>query len=140
MSMFFKALSGFISSKISYSNKDTIYTTDSSINGKDFRSISNNQYFWVMAKHSKVSDLFEINEFVPSSKVVKMFSELDPACYAFVRLEITDNQNYWVETNQDIHVTRPTMTVLDVTIDELLKDVPEFVPFPIDTDVLSNKK
>jgi hypothetical protein len=100
------------------------FGTDGYINGKYFRSMTDNQYFAVIDKSIRPQD---ISYFRPSNKIIKNIDFNKDKLY---RLEIVRNKEYFIESNQDISVKNPDVTELSIPFDELI--IPTFKPLPED--------
>jgi len=104
------------------------FTTEYHINGEFFRSRTDNEYFWVVKKNSTIDQITRIPSFVPSYKLPERFKYLNQNECVFVRLEFTKNKRYFVESNQDITVENPDVTILDLSVEEILENTPKFIP------------
>jgi len=115
-----------ISDGFEYGSKKN-FMTEYSINGEFFRSRTDNEYFWIVKKETQINQLSNIPMFIPSYKLLERFKYFNQKDYVFVRLEFTKNKSYFVESTQDITVENPDVTILDLSIEEILKNTPKFI-------------
>jgi len=115
-----------ISNDFKYGSKKD-FITDYHINGEFFRSRTDNEYFWVIKKDSKINQLSNIPMFIPSYKLPERFKYFNQNECVFVRLEFTKDKKYFVESNQDITIENPDVTILDLSVKEILKNTPKFI-------------
>ena len=128
-----KALITSIVSKLS--SVDTSYqknhfTTDTHINGEFFRSKTNNQYFCVVNKDTKVGELSRFTGDFRSLENAIKIRNYNPETDVILRLEFTKNKSYFVESYQAISIDNPDVTVMNMPFEELLKSTPDFEPLP----------
>ena len=102
------------------------FSTDRHINGEYFRSRTNNEYFCVLDKDTKIGELSHfLADFRPLHKALETRS-YDPDKNIIVRLEFTKNKAYFVESYQAISIKNPDVTVMNIPLEELLLITPKF--------------
>lgn len=116
-----------------------IFSTDCFINGEYFRSRTNNQYFCVVDKNIKLSDVHNfISDFRELEQAIKI-KNFNPEKHNILRLEFTKNKKYFVESYQAIGVCydrtnykkeKPDVTIMNISLEELRKITPKFEPLP----------
>ena len=131
-SMFPKAfISSIMSNNINDNNKNNLHT-DYSFNGEFFRSKTNNQYFCVVDKNRKVGELSPFyGDFRSLENAIKI-RKYNPEKDVILRLEFTKNKLYFVESYQAISVSNPDVTVMNMSLEELIKITPDFEELPHD--------
>lgn len=117
------------------------FGTDCSINGEYFRSRSKNEYYQIIDKNTMAKDLSERNFFVPSNKLPERLHlwKYDPKTHLIVRLDFDKNKQYFVENNQDINITNPDVIVMTADYNDVISNLPEFVPLPDQSEALRHK-
>lgn len=106
------------------------FHTDIHINGEYFRSRTNNQYFCVVDKKSTIDELNNmLGDFRPLEDAIKV-CKYNPEKDKIIRLELTRNKAYFVESYQAISIRNPDVTVMNVPLEELLLITPNFEELP----------
>ena len=108
----------------------TRFQTDMHINGEYFRSRTNNQYFCVVHKNTKVGEITEfMGDFRPLKDALRI-RDYNPDKHNILRLEFTRNKEYFVESYQAITVKNPDVTVMNMPLEELQLITPKFEELP----------
>lgn len=113
-------------------NRKNFYT-DRYINGEYFRSRTDNQYFCFVQKKNACVEIQGRNpEFRPLEDLIKIYNITEiPDDKFLVRLEFTNNKEYFIEGYQAITVEKPDFTIFqNVSLEEIRKTTPKFVPVP----------
>lgn len=134
-----KAFTAFYISKINdfkelFTKSNERCATDRLVSGELFRKKSNNQYFRIVDKNTKISDLNSFRYFYPLHFIERDTNKsighvFDSKKHMLVRLEII-NKQYFVESNQAITIDNPDVTILNMSFEEIERITPEFVPLP----------
>ena len=134
-------VSSFADSLASYYKSNNKFCRDNSVSGEVFRLHSDNQYFAIVHKDTKISDLKSFSRFVPLDHI-KEPNDLWPASRVLdetecilVRLEMTKNKKYFIEGDQTITSFNPDVTVMNMPLHKVRQITPAFVPVP---DILGN--
>ena len=121
----------FISSIMSDNKKNNLHT-DKQFNGEIFKTNTQNQYFCVVDKNRKVGELSSFyGDFRSLENAIKL-RKYNPEKDVILRLEFTKNKSYFVESYQAISVLNPDVTVMNMSLEELIKITPKFEPLPHD--------
>jgi hypothetical protein len=113
-------------------NRQYFYT-DRYINGEYFRLRTDNQYFCFVQKNNVFVEIKERNpEFRPLEDLISIYDITEiPEDKVLVRLEFTNNKEYFIEGYQAITVENPDFTIFqNVSLEEIRKTTPKFVPVP----------
>ena len=110
------------------------FSTDCAINGEYFRSRTKNQYFCVVDKNVKLCEVHNhICDFRELEEAIKIRS-YNPEKHNILRLEFTNNKNYFVESYQAIDMfnkeEKPDVTLINMSLEELRNITPKFEPLP----------
>ena len=118
-----------ISDCFKYGSKQK-FSTDHHINGEYFRSRTNNEYFCVLDKDTKIGELsMFLPDFRPLHKALAA-RNYNPDKNIIVRLEFTKNKAYFVESYQAISIKNPDVTIMNIPLEELLLITPKFEELP----------
>lgn len=117
------------------------FGTDCGINGEYFRSRSKNEYYNIVDKNMSTRDISTLSFFVPSSKLPERLHiwNYDPKKHLIVRLYFHKNKSYFVESYQDIKITNPDVIVMTADDNEVLENLPEFIPLPDQREALKER-
>lgn len=106
------------------------FQTDLSINGEYFRSRTNNQYFCVVDKNTKIGEISEFfGDFRELDKAINIIN-YNPEKHVILRLEFTKNKTYFVESYQAIDIRNPDVTIMNMSLEELRSITPKFENLP----------
>lgn len=143
LSTFPKAFASYYNGLFTSKNKNDFICTDCYFTGEEIKSKSNNQYFRIVDKNEKISNLNNFNYYFPLHHIMETSDKLnfkfDPNKHMLIRLEFTKNKKYFIESNQCISVmnfshindnNKPDVTVLNIPFEEIIETTPKFVPFP----------
>ena len=112
-----------------YGSKSS-FATNRHINGEYFRSRTNNQYFCVVDKNTKIG---ELSQFVGDFREIHNAlgtRNYHPDKHVILRLEFARNKEYFVESYQAISIKNPDVTVMNIPLKELLLVTPKFEELP----------
>ena len=114
---------------IKYGSRNCM-STDHHINGEYFRSRTDNQYFCVIDKNTKINEIsMFIGDFRSLNEALRIRS-YNPDKNIILRLEFTKNKAYFVENYQAITIKNPDITIMNMPLEELISITPKFEPLP----------
>jgi hypothetical protein len=129
----------FISDRCSDTPYDEYFTTDHTINGKYFKSKSENKYYQLIYK----KDYFnytrtECDDYYRKSALIEQMTncKFDKDKHIIVQLQMRDDCNYFIENNNDIKCCEKNQDIILLTyvksIDDFYDKAPPFIPLPND--------
>lgn len=118
-----------VSDYMTYGSRNR-FSTDHHINGEYFRSRTNNQYFCVVDKNIKINEISTfVGDFRPLDVALQL-RDYHPDKNKILRLEMTKNKAYFVESYQAITIRNPDVTVMNMPLEELISITPKFEELP----------
>jgi hypothetical protein len=77
-------------------------------------------------------DLSTLSFFIPSNKLPERLKiwKYDPKKHLIVRLDFKKDKAYFVESYQDINIINPDVIVMTADDNDVIANLPEFVPLP----------
>lgn len=123
----------FISDGCSNTSYDEHFNTDSAINGKYFKSKSENVYYQIIKKNSTPN----IHNLYKKSHIVEqMTNNFDKDNFVIVQLQMRDDCKYFIENDNNIGCFDKEQDFISLTyvknVDDFYNKTPPFIPLPND--------
>ncbi len=112
-------------------NTKNKFVTGSSVEGDYFRSKTNSHYFFIVDKDTPLNVISKgCVEFRDLGEICRL-KEYDPLKHTILRLEVTKNKSYYLETYQAVAVDNPSFTVMNISLEEIISTLPPFQNIPL---------